>query len=782
MPETPQETVYRVFRENKRYTGDGLPNEPVGAPLPVGDPASGVHNPKKVDMRQALLAPLGTMDAEVQLARDWASEDEDVVVADGEYSAKHYSAKAADSATEAANQVSGVVPSLQRIAVGAAVQSVDLGNEELHPNSVRVFIDGVYQFSDTWSLTDGVITPVGGSWPGDGTVENMEVVIDATSAAVFNVPSNGSVTREKLADQAVGEDEIAAELLEELRQDGFAAYATDTPFGQAGMRVLLGLENDAHYGFNSGILDAGDGRWVIVYRKASNHTVVNGSEIRAIDTYDRGATLVNDRLIYSTPSADTRNFVARVMADGRFGIICSRREAAPSLAYIDPVFIYSDDQGETWSSQVITANSSGQGINFHGNLIDYPETVGGHDSQGFIGYSYASAGPGDVDALVTVDNGATWSWVMNVALSTPTMTEISCSRIGLQDKWIMIGRPAGSIGDHGIAWVSTDPLNFGEGVDSGVEMAGNPPLTIYDDATNLFWYIGFARRDRGWQRDTDVGIENVMLVASADADALFAAEGDMSALGVDWSIAAYLPDWASGYLHPFKIGGKWYGTFVCGEDYLDHSYSKLCLIGDFLPTGADRANFSWMFQWSAVGYLANYRTGVAAGFGTTPPTEQGYFTTNVASSKAGLVSETFTDSSRSHQKFRNTNGVVGSISTSGSTTSFNTSSDGQLKIDRVPIEDEVDIDAVWAAIEPLAYTMLSGKDLSAIDGRWFGLIAQDLYEVWPQAVTPGQGKPGEHGYVPWAVDYSKVAPLMIARQKHFERQTNERLAALEGEY
>lgn len=49
------DTVNRVFREFKRYTGDGKPGEPTGAPLPIGDPTSGVHNPKKSELRAAFL-------------------------------------------------------------------------------------------------------------------------------------------------------------------------------------------------------------------------------------------------------------------------------------------------------------------------------------------------------------------------------------------------------------------------------------------------------------------------------------------------------------------------------------------------------------------------------------------------------------------------------------------------------------------------------------------------------------------------------------------------------
>lgn len=58
MPETAQQLVNRILREFRRYTGDGLPGAPSNAPLPVGDPQSGVHSPKKAELRAALLGVL----------------------------------------------------------------------------------------------------------------------------------------------------------------------------------------------------------------------------------------------------------------------------------------------------------------------------------------------------------------------------------------------------------------------------------------------------------------------------------------------------------------------------------------------------------------------------------------------------------------------------------------------------------------------------------------------------------------------------------------------------
>lgn len=54
------DTVNRIYREFKRYTGDGLAGEPTGAPLPVGDPQSGPYSPKKSELRAAFIEILGT--------------------------------------------------------------------------------------------------------------------------------------------------------------------------------------------------------------------------------------------------------------------------------------------------------------------------------------------------------------------------------------------------------------------------------------------------------------------------------------------------------------------------------------------------------------------------------------------------------------------------------------------------------------------------------------------------------------------------------------------------
>lgn len=53
--------INRVLRDFERYTGDGQPGAPAAAPLPTGDPSSGVHNLRKHDLRELLKTIAQTM-------------------------------------------------------------------------------------------------------------------------------------------------------------------------------------------------------------------------------------------------------------------------------------------------------------------------------------------------------------------------------------------------------------------------------------------------------------------------------------------------------------------------------------------------------------------------------------------------------------------------------------------------------------------------------------------------------------------------------------------------
>jgi len=105
-----------------------------------------------------------------------------------------------------------------------------------------------------------------------------------------------------------------------------------------------------------------------------------------------------------------------------------------------------------------------------------------------------------------------------------------------------------------------------------------------------------------------------------------------------------------------------------------------------------------------------------------------------------------TTSAQNHIVFANPNGNVGSIQVSGSATAYNTSSDQRLKTNIV--------DAPSGNIDDIKVRSFDW----IVDGSHqdYGMIAQELYDVAPYAVT---GTPDSEEMM--GVDYSKLVPMMI---------------------
>jgi hypothetical protein len=98
--------------------------------------------------------------------------------------------------------------------------------------------------------------------------------------------------------------------------------------------------------------------------------------------------------------------------------------------------------------------------------------------------------------------------------------------------------------------------------------------------------------------------------------------------------------------------------------------------------------------------------------------------------------------------FSNPNGAVGSIQTAGSGTAYNTSSDQRLK------ENIADADDAGSKIDAIQVRKFDWK----ADGEHqdYGMIAQELQTVAPEAVSQGEKEDDM-----WAVDYSKLVPMLI---------------------
>lgn len=117
---------------------------------------------------------------------------------------------------------------------------------------------------------------------------------------------------------------------------------------------------------------------------------------------------------------------------------------------------------------------------------------------------------------------------------------------------------------------------------------------------------------------------------------------------------------------------------------------------------------------------------------------------------ASVRVSTTSTASQLHTYFSNPNGVVGSISTSGTTTAYNTTSDENLKTNFRDFDSGPIIDG----LEVYLYDWKVG-------GSGYGAKAQQAFEVFPDAVTPGNDlDPSADGFVPWSMDWSKLGPVM----------------------
>jgi hypothetical protein len=108
-------------------------------------------------------------------------------------------------------------------------------------------------------------------------------------------------------------------------------------------------------------------------------------------------------------------------------------------------------------------------------------------------------------------------------------------------------------------------------------------------------------------------------------------------------------------------------------------------------------------------------------------------------------------------------GSINQVSTTGVV--YNTTSDKRLKEFTRNFDDDEALDII-RAIAPVHYTWIGNPDTS----EKIGFFAQDLFLVAPEAVTAGEGEPGDEDFVPWGVDYGRLTPRIIAAIQALDRR------------
>jgi Tol biopolymer transport system component len=124
------------------------------------------------------------------------------------------------------------------------------------------------------------------------------------------------------------------------------------------------------------------------------------------------------------------------------------------------------------------------------------------------------------------------------------------------------------------------------------------------------------------------------------------------------------------------------------------------------------------------------------------------------STGVGINSVANATSSRTHIEFEN-GAIVGSISTSGSATAYNTSSDYRLKQDIKPLTDASNR---LKLLKPSRFKFIRTPE-NTVDG----FIAHEVQDIVPEAVTGEKDGTDETGNpIYQGIDQSKLVPLLTA--------------------
>jgi len=357
----------------------------------------------------------------------------------------------------------------------------------------------------------------------------------------------------------------------------------DRLFGLSSVKPLIGQDLTAHYAWGSIVEIPNSNKWVMVYRKGLHHGTQNGTELRTAISYDFGKTWENDTLVYSNLDSDSRPDRIALLANGRIGLFLNR--ASESTTHFNPLFVYSDDEGTTWSNNEVVVNDP-YTFSAVGGIISYPTSQGGNDITGFISFGYLSAN--GLDALTTTDNGNTWTIVEEVAQPISGDSSISENvqvRLGVEDKWLMFARSRGESTDDVIVYKTTNLLDWGTPQSANIENLSTPPAAYYDNNTDKVWYLRTARDGKEYNN-----LGNHILGVCENATTLWNNNGVFTE---NYKVITAVPNWFTGYIYTFKSILGNFATFTAGESNSNNNdYSAIHLIGNFETSSKDIVNFT----------------------------------------------------------------------------------------------------------------------------------------------------------------------------------------------
>lgn len=319
-------------------------------------------------------------------------------------------------------------------------------------------------------------------------------------------------------------------------------------------RLTLVTDHRKHRSRGSGLVILPD-RWLFFWREANIHGASDpDSVVRMGESRNGGQTLEHIRTIYQEKSGITGTDIrARLMGRGRIGVFGSRRDASDRIkgVILKPFFMYSDDGGATWTTQVLegVARAMSPGFTFN----RFPAAVGGHDTDGYVVF----CGGDGMHAVYTTDNGRTWH---DRRLFDSPGGEVSVVQLGESPRWIMIGRR--TTGENPV-YRSTNLMDWEGPFSSGKTIGPNPSTIVYHRG-HLTWIA--ASRPYHYENDAsraipvDGEIFKGLVTCTANAEQIWADPTQWPA----WSVLMYLPVHFDGTFVWHR--SHWYLLFGAIED------------------------------------------------------------------------------------------------------------------------------------------------------------------------------------------------------------------------
>ncbi len=326
------------------------------------------------------------------------------------------------------------------------------------------------------------------------------------------------------------------------------------------------------------VIPAADGNSVnVVHTEQKNHGIDVGKSVKVYNSQDLGSSktpLTLDRVLYKDPAYNLGPFSSGPMGNGRHGMIFARTTATG--ADQNPIFVYTDDRGQTVGTVEVSFGSWGLTRSFfHSKLVPWLAAEGGHDTMGYKAYAY-TASRGIVD-YGTRDNGATWLEPVEIvkrsvhdpASEVAGISETSVVRVGKRKLWIMVGRTGV---DQAFCSVSTDQQSWTPAkLIPNVNLRSNPPELVYHGGK--VYFFGFSRSG---DKEMQPFASNALMVSVGDPDEILAS-GGRHGWG-NWKRLTNLKFWPTGYMYPVKLRGEWNIYFTGGEDLAGGSTGRTGLL------------------------------------------------------------------------------------------------------------------------------------------------------------------------------------------------------------